>query len=446
MIEASHFDPAVAYAAVDRHRLDDQKPYLYRTRDYGKTWQSIADGIGEHYFLNTIREDPQKRGLLFAGTELGIYVSFDDGDHWQPLQLNLPASSVRDMNIHNDDLIIATHGRSFWILDDTTALRQVNEQTSTALYKPAPAVRVDNDLFLGSPLPPEEPTAKNPPDGAILDYYLNAPAKQVTLEIFDPNNKLVRRYISGGPKEQKRPPLPIAPRWLPMPQVLEVTPGMHRFVWDLRWRVSDAFADLDDEGGFGIPQGPRAVPGNYEVKLTVDGQNFTQPLKVQMDPRSSATPAVLAEQFRLGLEMFGEARKGRQTAAEIASIRKKLDELKPQLEGKPALLSRVTAIEAAITKLEKGTDNAIGAITGLQTANTGLGSSLRVVESGDRAVPSQALEVYHQADQAMKARVLDWQSLKSSQLAQLNQALQQAGLSPLQIAGIEREDDAQMAQ
>ncbi len=198
MIEASRFNPAVAYVAVDRHRLDDQKPYIYRTRDYGKTWQPIANGIAGNSFVNAIREDTEVKGLLYAGTELGIYVSFNDGDHWQPLQLNLPVTSVRDITIHQDDLIIATHGRSFWILDDITPLRQMSSQSrgTPRLFKPATAVRIDNDVFLGSPLPPEEPVAKNPPDGAIIDYYLPSPAKTVTLEIFDSSGKLVRRSAS----------------------------------------------------------------------------------------------------------------------------------------------------------------------------------------------------------------------------------------------------------
>ena len=407
LIEASHFDPAVAYAAVDRHRLDDQKPYLYRTRDYGKTWQLVVEGIGDHSFLNAIREDTQKRGLLFAATEFGIYVSFDDGDHWQSLQLNLPVTSVRDINVHGDDLVIATHGRSFWILDDMTALRQVSPQTATTLFKPATAVRVDNDLFLGSPLPPEEPTARNPPVGAILDYYLSSEAQKVTLEIFDGSGRPIRRYVSGAAKEPKNPPVPIAPRWLPKPQILGTSPGMHRYVWDLRWKMSDDAAEIEDEGYGAIP-GPRAVPGTYQVKLTVDGKTFTQSLKLEMDPRSSATPSVLAEQLRLGLEIFAEARKGRHTAAEIASVRGKLNDLKPQLAGKPPLLSQLTAIETAITDIEKGSQNAIGNATGLAVANTGLASSLRVVESGDRTIPSQAIEVYQQSDAAMKARAADW--------------------------------------
>ncbi len=275
MIEASRFDPAVAYVAVDRHRLDDQKPYIYRTRDYGKTWQPIVTGIAANSYVNAIREDTQNKGLLFAGTELGIYISFDDGDHWQPLQLNLPVTSVRDITIHGDDLIIATYGRSFWILDDITPLRQITTATQGArLYKPTTAVRVDNDVFLGTPLPPEEPTAKNPPDGAIIDYYLPNAAKSLTLEISDSSGKLVRRYVAGPHKEQPHPPMPIAERWIPKPVVLENTAGAHRFVWDLRWGSSGSNPETEEEEGFMAPRGPRAIPGTYQLKLTVDGASL----------------------------------------------------------------------------------------------------------------------------------------------------------------------------
>ena len=263
---------------------------------------------------------------------------------------------MRDLTIHGDDLIIATHGRSFWILDDISPLRHIDAAVQSAsawLYKPATAVRVDNDLFLGTPLPPEEPTAKNPPNGAVVDYYLRSAAQKVMLEIFDGDNKVIRRYISGA-TPAKRPPLPIAPRWLPNPPALEITPGMHRFVWDLRWSSSGASGEVEDEG-FGAPPGPRVVPGTYQVKLTVDGKSFTQPLKIVMDPRSSATSKVLAEQLQLGLEIFAEARKGRQTAAEIASLKKRLDDLKSQVVGKPALLSQLEAIETAITTIDAGT-------------------------------------------------------------------------------------------
>ena len=442
MIEASHFDAAVAYAAVDRHRMDDYKPYIYRTRDYGKTWQEITTGIAQTS-VNAIRQDPQRKDLLFAGTELGIYVSFDDGDHWQPLQLKLPVSSVRDITIHGDDLVIATHGRSFWILDNITPLRQMDAQARNArvlLFEPATALRIDNDVFLGSPLPPEEPAAKNPPDGAMIDYYLKSPAREVKLEIFDAGNKPVRRFSSGQKPEEKHPPLPIAERWLPKLVVLENTPGMHRFVWDLRWSSSGT-DESEDEEGSGTPRGPRVAPGTYLVKLTVDGQSFTHHLKVEMDPRSQATKAELDQQQRLGLEILGEVRLARRALAEIGVVKKRLSDVKPQLAGKnPELLTQVTSVETAIAAIEKGSQSPI-ATMGLESASMGLASALRVVEGGDRTVPSQAIELYQQSDEAAKAGMAAWARLKSTQLIQLNEALQKGGLQAIKVSEIEREVD-----
>ena len=439
MIEASRFDPAAAYAAVERHRLDDLTPYIYRTRDYGKTWQPIAAGIGAQSFVNAIREDTQQKGLLFAGTELGIYVSFDDGDHWQPLQLNLPVASVRDITIHGDDLIVATHGRAFWILDDITPLRQIAAQPQGAnvlLYQPATAIRIDNDVFLGSPLPPEEPAAKNPPDGAVLDYYLKSPAKRVTLEIYDSSRQLVRRYASGG-KEQTYPPLPIAPRWLPKPVVLENGAGMHRFVWDLRWSSSGSPEEIEEDEGYGAPRGPRVTPGIYQLRLTIDGDILMQNLKIEIDPRSSATSVELDEQLRLGLEIFGEVRRSRRAVTEISAVKKHLDEVQQKIVGhQPELLKQVTELQAAIAKIEKGSGPAM---MGLEAANTGLASALRVVEGGDRTTPSQAVELYHQSDEAAKAPIAEWTKLKSNELPRLNNTLQKGGVAPIQISQIERE-------
>jgi photosystem II stability/assembly factor-like uncharacterized protein len=447
MIEASRFDPAVAYAAVDRHRMDDYKPYIYRTRDYGKTWQLIITGIAQTW-VNAIRQDTQKKGLLFAGTELGIYVSFDDGDHWQPLQLNLPVASVRDITIHGDDLIVATHGRSFWILDNITPLRQMDAHAQSAnawLFQPATALRIDNDFFLGSPLPPEEPTAKNPPDGAMIDYYLKSPAKEVKLEIFDAGNKLVRRFASGQKPEEKRAPLPIAERWLPKPAVLENSAGAHRFVWDLRWSSSGTDQSEEDEG-FGAPRGPRTAPGTYQVKLIVDGKSFMQTFKVEMDPRSQATKAQLDDQQRLGLEIFAEVRRARRALAEIGAVKQRLSNVKTQLAGKnPELLAQATNLETAITKIEKGSQAPI-ATMGLEAASTGLAAALRVVEGGDRTVPSQALELYQQSDEAAKARMAEWTKLKTTQLVQLNDALQKVDIAPVQISRIEQEAEYLMSE
>jgi hypothetical protein len=291
-IEASHFDPAIAYAAVERSRLDDQTPYLYRTRDYGASWEPITNGIATNAFLRGIREDPNKKGLLFAGTEFGVYVSFDDGGDWKSLQLNLPVTSIRDLTVHGEDLVIATHGRSFWILDNITPLRQAfdaEKDPAFWLYRPAAAYRIDNDSFTGTPLPPEEPTAENPPAGAIIDYLLKSSASSLTLEIIDSQQKLVRRFSSEDKRPEKHPPLPIAERWFPKPEALETNLGMHRFVWDLTW-ASSGGPGVDEESEYRNPRGPKVVPGVYTVKLTVDGKPHTQPLEVVMDPRSPATP------------------------------------------------------------------------------------------------------------------------------------------------------------
>jgi photosystem II stability/assembly factor-like uncharacterized protein len=440
MIEASPFDPAVAYVAVDRHRLDDQKPYIYRTRDYGNSWQPITAGIGGNSFVNAIREDTQIKGLLFAGTELGIYVSFNDGDHWQPLQLNLPVTSIRDITIHGDDLVVATHGRSFWILDDITPLRQMNAQsTAPRLYQPATAVRIDNDVFLGSPLPPEEPVAKNPPDGAIIDYYLPSAAKKVALDIVDPSGKLVRHFNSDQKREPKNPPIAIAERWIPKPILLEAAGGSHRFVWDLRWGSSGA-SDAEEDSGFGAPRGPRVVPGTYQLKLSVDGNTLTQPLKVSMDPRAQVTATELNDQQRVALDIFSEVREARKALAEIGAVKKHIAELPAQSLAKhQETLAALTNLNSQIEKIERGERALPGAISGLDSAATGLSAALRVVEGGNRSIPSQAMDLYREADRVAKTGIADWTRVKSDQLAKLNQSLQQSGLATIQISEIEEE-------
>jgi photosystem II stability/assembly factor-like uncharacterized protein len=447
LIEASHFDPAVAYAAVDRGRLEDQTPYIYRTRNYGATWQLITKGITAPAFLRAVREDPQSKGLLFAGTEFGVYVSFDDGDHWQSLQLNLPASSVRDLAIRGDDLVIATHGRSFWILDNITPLRQMPEARKASgswFYSPATAIRIDNDSFAGTPLPPEEPTAENPPNGAMIDYYLPSSASAVRLEVFDAQHNLVRKFSSEDVTTMKHPPLPVAERWFPKPEVLEKTAGMHRFVWNLTW-ASSGGPDADEDSEYHNPSGPKAVPGIYQVALTIDGKVQSQSLKIIMDPRATASPEELAQQLQLGRQIFGETIEARRALAEIGSVQKQLSDIQSKLsqrhsgtQGAP-LESVLVEVQADIGSIltSKGHSADIG--PGLQDAYNALASSLRVVESGDRAVPSQAIAVYRESSQPIKARIADWLRFKQTRLPQLNQQLQDANLEPIAIAEIEEQ-------
>jgi photosystem II stability/assembly factor-like uncharacterized protein len=459
LIEASHFDPAVAYAAVDRGRLDDRTPFIYRTHDYGASWQLVTSGIAAPAFLRAVREDPQSKGLLFAGTEFGVYVSWDDGDHWQSLQLNLPVTGVRDLAIHGDDLLIATFGRAFWILDNIAPLRQALQAKTAGgpwFYAPGTAVRVDNDTFPETPLPPEEPTAENPPSGAMLDYFLPSGASSIRFEIFDAQHNLVRAFFSKdhssedhSPQGQgtwKHQPLPVAERWFPKPEVLEKTAGMHRFVWNLTWGSSGG-PSADEEAEYRNPSGPKVVPGIYKVRFTVDGKAQEQSLKVVMDPRSTATSEVLAQQLQLGQQIFSETVEARRALAEISSVQKQLTDIQQKL-GQQKLAEQTARLKAALAEAQSGlgkilTNREHTAVEGpgLQNAYTGLASALRVAEGGDRAVPAQAIAVYKESSQQVKARIAEWIQFKQTKLTQLNQQLRKANFAPVAITEIERQVD-----
>lgn len=295
MIDASHFDPNEAYAAVERHQLEDYEPYIYRTRDGGKTWQRITRGLPAGIYVQTVKEDPGRRGLLFAGTERAVYVSFNDGDDWQSLQLNLPAVSMRDLAVHGDDLIVATHGRGYWVLDNFTALRQINEEVMQAdafLFKPAEAFKLPRPDEMGTPLPKDEPFAENQPYGAIVDYYLkNAPPGPVTLEIVDSSGQVVRRYSSEDRTPPRNPEnLNVPAIWMPVPEPLSAAQGMHRWVWDFVVSAEAGAGGRGARGGGGFGGGggrggPSAPPGTYTVKLNVAGKSYAQPLVVKTDPR-----------------------------------------------------------------------------------------------------------------------------------------------------------------
>jgi photosystem II stability/assembly factor-like uncharacterized protein len=447
LIDPSHFDPATAYASVERHRADDQTPYLYKTNDYGKTWQLITNGLAAPAFVNAIREDPKQRGLLFAGTEFGMYVSFNDGANWQPLQLNLPVTSVRDMVIHGDDLVVATHGRGFYILDDITPLRQIAAGAMISapfahglpyLFEPQITTRIDNDAFPGTPLPPEEPTAENPPAGAILDYYLPSEAKSLDLNIYTPGHKLVRHFSSAIPAKPDHMDLPIADRWFPIPQRLETAPGHHRFVWNLAWGTSGvAESDEPDDGEGGVPRGPRVAPGTYTVEFVWNGQPlYTQPLTVVMDPRAAATTAELQQNFTTTYRIFADSLEARRALAEIESV---TGQLKKPVPANPALAAQSKTLLAAIEAITSGPASGLGFGLGLEQANTELTAALNVAESSDRAIPAQALEVYAEASAASFARVKEWAALKQGPLANFNQQLQSAKLPPIAISAIEHE-------
>ena len=319
-IEPSPFNAGEAYAVMDRHDWGNFKPYIYRTEDYGRTWTEITSGIPDGDFVRVVRADPKRQELLYAGTENGVFVSFDDGEQWQSLQLNLPTSSVRDLDIHDGDLVAATFGRAFWVLDDLSPLRQLTAQVASArahLFQPAVAYRVRRDTNSDTPLPPEEPAGANPPVGAILDYTLReVPSQVIKLAIYDASGKLVRQYSSAPlPESVKRPvewPT-VADYWMANPEPLSTHVGMNRFVWDLRYpppmAIKHAYpmSAIFDKTPAG-PEGPLAVPGEYTVKLTVGAETYTQPLTLRPDPRVKATAADYAEQLELEQKLMAGMR------------------------------------------------------------------------------------------------------------------------------------------
>ncbi len=291
MIEASHFDVNTAYVAVNRIRNDDMRPHIIRTRDGGKTWQETVNGLPNDP-INSVKEDPNRKGLLFAGSETAVYVSFDDGDHWQSLRLNMPATSIRDLVIKDDDLVIGTHGRSFWILDDITPIRQITAslaKSEAIFYKPQNPYRVRWNIYTDTPVPQEEAAGQNPPDGAIFDYFLKEKNQgEVTLEIFDTLGKSVRKFSSYD-KPYNIPDVNIPLYWIRPQQILSTEAGSQRFVWDMHYKP------LDEPVSYPIgatymdtapdPTSPWVLAGNYTAKMTVNGKTYTQTFTIKQDPR-----------------------------------------------------------------------------------------------------------------------------------------------------------------
>ena len=313
IIDAGHFDVDTAYIAVNAIRRDDMRPHIYRTHDGGRTWTRIVNGIRDNGPVNAVREDPKQRGLLFAGTEREVVFSADDGERWQPLRMNMPASSVRDVVIHDDDLVVGTHGRSIWILDNIAPLREVAEAARSSrpfLFSPPRATRVRSNMFSDTPLPPEEPTGQNPPDGAILDYYLPRAASRVTLEIAGAGGEVIRRYSSADPPEAIDPTtLPYPTYWIRPHQAPGVTAGHHRFTWDLRHTpprgtrrthsIAAVYRNTPSR-----PDGPFVHPGTYTVRLDVDGVVQEKRVEVRMDPRVKIAAEALRQQTEASLACY----------------------------------------------------------------------------------------------------------------------------------------------
>ena len=343
LIEASHFDNLSAYAAVNRFRLDDLRPHIFRTHDGGKTWTRIVDGIPDNEVVNAVREDPKRKGLLYAATERAVYFSIDDGRQWNRLRMNMPSTSIRDIVVHGDDLVAGTHGRSFWILDNVTALRQISEKTATAeatLFQPQLAYRLRRSLHSDTPMPPEEPMGQNPPDGAMIDYYLATDATApVVIEILDAAGKIVRRYSSDdAPETVREETLAYPSYWFRPARLLSANAGMRRWIWDLRYAPPEGFAKSypisaiyrDTPPG---PEGPLALPGLYKVRLTVNGKSYTQALTLKMDPRVKTPALAIAKMFELSQTCSSKIAKIRETQQRIRDLRVKLEELSRKSQG-----------------------------------------------------------------------------------------------------------------
>jgi photosystem II stability/assembly factor-like uncharacterized protein len=439
-ISASRFDDKTAYVSVSRMRIDDMKPYLFRTHDGGATWESIAAGLPDGSPVDTVREDPVRKGLLFAGTETAVWVSIDDGDHWQSLQLNLPHTSMRDLMINGNDLIVATHGRSFWILDDISPLRQLSTVKADAgpfLFKPGAAYRARRSTYSDTPLPVDEPAGENPPDGAVIDYALPADTTgPVKLEILDSAGKLVRRYASTDAPESTMEELSkqlIPLYWLRMPKTLPATQGMHRWVWDLRattptatrysYPISAVPHDTPRE-----PEGPLALPGAYTVRLTAGGKVLTAPLTVKIDPRVHSTQAELAMLFAAQSKLAALVTKGSSAALQVHSAREQLEALKNTADS--SIKESIEKVNKELSALlsghrnpdgseaEPGLDNAAGEASGLYSQ----------VGSSDAAPTAIQLKATEHAGEELNEVLKRWERTRTTSLAALNRELEAAHL------------------
>jgi photosystem II stability/assembly factor-like uncharacterized protein len=439
-IEASHFDADTAYVSVSRMRIDDLHPYIYRTRDRGRSWQSIAAGLAPDAPVNAVREDPQRRGMLFAATETAVWISFDDGDHWDSLQLNLPHTSMRDLSIHDDDLILATHGRSIWILDDISRLRQLPAAPARALLlRPAPAYRVYRSTWSDTPLPPDEPLAANPPPGAIIEFFLPRVARHpVILEVFDAHGDLVRRFRSDDTPEPTAEQLArelIPQYWLEPPRVLPAGEGMHRWVWDLRYA-----APVSVTHGYPIsavphatprgPQGPLALPGSYRVRLTVDDQHFEAPLVVRPDPRVALPSGALEQQLRLARRLAALLTESSRTVLAAQSEQAQLKSLAPAGAAADAVHAYAQRLTELLGPETKGEEPGASSSAALPDVQEHIATLYAEVTRGDGVPTAAQLSATDGAERALTPLLGDWQKLQAD-LPELNQRLRAAKLAAI---------------
>ena len=447
LLDAGHFDGLTAYAAINTLRLDDLRPHILHTHDSGKTWTEIVNGIPSGTTVNAVREDPKRKGLLFAGTEQAVFVSFDDGEHWQSLRLNMAPSSVRDIVIKNDDLLAGTHGRGFWILDDITPLRQIDAKTAAAeavLFKPQVAYRVRWNTNTDTPLPPDEPAGQNPPDGAIINYALkSASSAPVMLEILDRAGKLVGRYSSADPEVPIDPMLAVPTYWVRPPQSLSNAAGMHRFLWDMHYPpAAGARANYPISAVYRntppAPTSPWAMPGQYTVRLTVDGKSYTQPLTLKMDPRVKTPLLGLQQQFTLSKQLYDDGAAAFAAIEQIRSLRTQLQKAK-DAAGAPA--EAIAALDKKANELMGSGGGGFGggggaaapAADSLSSVRASLQSLMGILQGADVTPTTQAVASITDRRKAMTALMSKWSEMKAKDLPAVNAQLRKANLPELKL-------------
>jgi len=452
LIEASHHDPATAYAVI--RAIREQRSLVYRTRDYGQNWQPITTGIPANEVGRVVREDPIREGLLFAGTDKAIYVSFDDGDHWQSLQLNLLATPVSDLDVHGDDLVASTFGRSLWILDDITPLRQFDAkllQADVTLLRPETTVRTRWDIYQDTPLPSETPAGKNPPDGAIIDYFLKSGSvRGIKLSIYDSQNNLVREF-STTPPSFDTAPANVPSYWFAPPTVLSTNAGLNRFVWDLRFPspktlrygyfnekldyIEYTLADHAIPGEFPHeqPEGPYVVPGEYSLVLTVNGQAYRQPLTVTLDPRVHASQADLVQQLQTEESISVQMAASYDSDGQVDALLTAIDDRKKKVGSDPAkkdVADALKALNEQVTDIESGkpTDFGVGPL------NRELARLATMVESSDARPATPLQEGVEMACQNLGKRLAQWREANEKSIVPVNEILLKYRLDPLPVA------------
>ncbi len=479
MIEASSRDAGTAYIAVERHKMDDFTPYVFKTTDFGKSWTKLVNGLPADDYVHAVRVDPKRPGLLFAGTEKGVYVSFDDGGKWQPLQINLPMAPINDLIVKNDDLVVATHGRSFWILDDITPLRQYSDsipQQQAHLFTPAPT---NHTVFRPSFFAAQGNVGKNPPGGAVIYYWLKTSLKKpdqkatstkgapeseaggsesqeanseagnsdeggkkeppkITMEILDSSGRVIRKFPKkeepgSGDEEEDFFNRDRGSGTLP------ADAGLNRFVWDLRYEGATKVPKAPLWGG--STDGPVALPGTYQVRLTVLGQSYTAPLEITTDPRLTTTPADMAKRFDLLMKIRDQITATDDTIIEIRELRDQINALnkrlgddpktKPIVDAGKALDKKMTEIEEVLiqTKAKSGQDvlNFPGRLNNDLVALGG------VVGSADTAPTQQSYEVFDLLSQRLNEQLTKWNQIVSTDVPAYNNLVKQAEVPAIKV-------------